>query len=179
MEISTCYLFLISLILWEANIYKYINIFSNKGIFESRFILMTVLVLVLMPINHHLNSFNPDWGSNHDPDNHDGVITHLESDILECEVKWVSGSITTNKASGGDRSAVELFQTLKDDGVKVLHSLYPQIWKIQQWPQDSKRSVFIPISKKSNAEECSDYHTIALISQASKIMLKILQDRLQ
>ena len=114
-----------------------------------------------------------------DPDNHDGVITHLEPDILECEVKWASGSITTNKASGGDGIAVELFQTLKDDAVKVLHSIYQQIWKIQQWPQDSKRSVFIPISKKSNAKECSNYCTIAFISHASKIMLKILQARLQ
>ena len=96
-----------------------------------------------------------------DPDNHGGVITHLEPDILECEVKWASGSITTNKASGGDGIAVELFQTLKDDAVKVLHSIYQQIWKIQQWPQDSKRSVFIPISKKSNAKECSNYQTIA------------------
>ena len=104
----------------------------------------------------------------HNPDNHNGVITHLEPDILECEVKWALGSITTNKASGGDGIPVELFQILKDDAVKVLHSVCQQIWKTQQWPQDWKRSVFIPIPKKGNAEECSNYHTIALISQASK-----------
>ena len=117
----------------------------------------------------------------HDPDNHDGVITHthLELDILECEVKWALGSIPTNKASGGDRIPVELFQILKDDAVKVLHSICQQIWTIQQWPQDWKRSVFIPIPKKGNAKESSNYHTIALISHASKVMLKILQARLQ
>ena len=115
----------------------------------------------------------------HDPDNHDGVITHLEPDILECKVKWALGNITMNKVSGGDGILVELFQILKDDAVKVLHSICQQIWKTQQWPQDWKRSVFIPILKKSNARECSNYHTIALISHASKIMLKILQARLQ
>ena len=115
----------------------------------------------------------------HDPDNHDGVITHLEPDILECEVKWPLGSITTNKASGGDETPVELFQILKDYAVRVLHSICQQIWKIQQWPQDWKRSVFIPVPKKGNAKECSDYCTIALISHASKVMLKILQARLQ
>ena len=115
----------------------------------------------------------------HDPDNHDGVITHLESDILECKVKWALGSITTNKASGGDGILVELFQNLKDGAVKVLHSICQQIWKTQQWPQDWKWSIFIPIPKKGKAKECSDYHTIALISQASKVMLKILQARLQ
>uniref|UniRef100_A0A8B9YKE6 RNA-directed DNA polymerase n=1 Tax=Bos mutus grunniens TaxID=30521 RepID=A0A8B9YKE6_BOSMU len=115
----------------------------------------------------------------HDPDNHDGVITDLEPDILECEVKWALESITTNKASGGDRIPVELFQILKDDAVKVLHSICQQIWKTQQWPQHWKRSVFIPIPKKGNAKECSNYHTIALISYASKVMLKILQARLQ
>ena len=115
----------------------------------------------------------------HDPDNHDGVITHLESDILECEGKCALGSITVNKASGGDGTAVELFQTLKDDAVKVLHSICQEIWKTQQWPQDWKRSVFIPIPKKGNAKECSNYHTTALISHASKVMLKILQVRLQ
>ena len=115
----------------------------------------------------------------HDPDNHDGVITHLESDILEWEVKWALGSITMNKASGGARIPVELFQILKDDAVKVLHSICQQIWKTQQWPQDWKRSVFIPIPKKGNAKECSDYSTIALISQATKVMIKILQPRLQ
>ncbi|XP_055420284.1 uncharacterized protein LOC129641129 [Bubalus kerabau] len=99
----------------------------------------------------------------HDPHNHDGVITHLEPDILECEVKWALESITTNKASGGDGISVELFQILKDDAVKVLHSICQQIWKTQQWPQDWKRSVFIPIAKKGNAKECSNYRTIALI----------------
>jgi len=107
------------------------------------------------------------------------VITHLEPDILEYEVKWDLGSITTNKASGGDGIPVELFQILKDDAVKVLHSIYQQIWKAQQWPWDWKRSVFIPIPKKGNAKECSNYCTIALISHASKVMLKILQARLQ
>ena len=113
------------------------------------------------------------------PDNHDGVITHLEPDILECEVKWALGSITTNKASGSDGIPVELFQILKDDAVKVLHSICQQIWKTQQWPQDWKKSVFIPIPKKGNAKECSKYCKIALISHASKIMLKILQARCQ
>ena len=114
-------------------------------------------------------------------DNHNGVITHthLEPDILECEVKWTLESITTNKASGGDGIPVGLFQILKDDAVKVLHSICQQIWKTQQWPQDWKRSVFIPISKKGNAKECSTYHTIARISHASKVMLKIFQARLQ
>ena len=115
----------------------------------------------------------------HDPDNHDGVITHLESDILECEVKWALESITTNKASGGDGIPVELFQILKDVAVKVLHSICQQIWRTQQWPQDWKRSVSIPIPKKGNAKECSNYLTIALISHASKVMLKVLQARLQ
>uniref|UniRef100_A0A4W2HFI9 RNA-directed DNA polymerase n=1 Tax=Bos indicus x Bos taurus TaxID=30522 RepID=A0A4W2HFI9_BOBOX len=115
----------------------------------------------------------------HDPDNHDGVITGLEPDILECEVKWALESITTNKASGGDGIPVELFQILEDDTVKVLHSICQQIWKTQQRPQDWKRSVFIPIPKKGNAKECSNYHTIALISHTSKGMLKILQARLQ
>ena len=115
----------------------------------------------------------------HVPDNHDGVITHLEPDILECEVKWALKSITTNKASGGDGIPVELFQTLKDDAMKVLLSICQQIWKTQQWPQEWKRSVFIPIPKKGNAKECSDYCTIALISHTSKVMLKIFQARLQ
>ena len=114
-----------------------------------------------------------------DPDNHDVVITHLEPDILECGVKWALGSITTNKASGGDGIPVELFQILKDVSVKVLHSIFQQIWKTQQWPQDWKRSVFIPIPKKGNVKECSNYCTIALISHTSKVMLKILQARLQ
>ena len=114
-----------------------------------------------------------------DPDNHDGVITHLESDILECEVKWALESITMNKASGDDGTPVELFQILKDDVVKVLHSICQQIWKTRQWPQDWKRSVFISIPKKGNAKGCSNYHTIALISHASKAMLKSLQAWLQ
>ena len=115
----------------------------------------------------------------HDPDNHDGVIIHLEPDILECEVNWALGSITTNKSSGGDGIPVELFQILRDDAVKVLHSICQQIWKTQQWPQDWKRSVFIPILKKGNAKECTNCRTIALISHSSKVMLKILQARLQ
>jgi len=115
----------------------------------------------------------------HDQDNHDGVITDLEPDTLECEVKWALGSITMNKASGSDGIPAELFQSLKDDAVKVLHSICQQIWKTQQWPQDWKRSVFIPIPKKGNAKECSNYHRIALISHASKVMLKILQTSLQ
>ena len=110
----------------------------------------------------------------HDTDNHDGVITHLEPDILECEVKWALGSITMNKASGGDGIPVELFQILKDDAVKMLHSICQHIWKTQQWPQDWKMSVFIPITKKGNGKECSNYHTIALILHTSKIVLKIL-----
>ena len=115
----------------------------------------------------------------HDPDNHDGVLTHLKPDILEYEVKWDLESITMNKASGGDRIPVELSQILKDDAVKVLHSIGQQIWKTQQWPQDWKRSVFIQIQKTGNAKECSNYCTIAFISHASKVMLKILQARLQ
>ena len=109
-----------------------------------------------------------------DPDNHDGVITHLEPDILECKVKWALGSITMNKASGGDGIPVELFQILKDDVLKVLCSICQQIWKTQQWPQDWKTSVFIPILKKGNAKECSNYRTITLISHTNKVMLKIL-----
>ena len=115
----------------------------------------------------------------HDPDNHNGVITHLEPDILECEVKWALGNITMNKTSGGDEIPVELFQILKDDVMKVLHSVCQQIWKTQQWPQDWKRSVFIPIPKKGKAKECSNYPTIAVISHAGKVLLKILQARLQ
>ena len=111
--------------------------------------------------------------------NHDGVITHLEPDILESKVKWALGSITMNKAGGGDGIPVELLQILKNDAVKVFHSICQQIWKTQQWPQDWKRSVFIPIPKKGNAKECSVYHTIALISHTSKVMLKIFQARLQ
>ena len=109
----------------------------------------------------------------HDPDNHDGVITHLQPNILECEVKQALGSITMNKASGGDGIPVELFQILKDDSVKVLYLICQQIWKTQQWPQDWKRSVFIPIPKKGNAKQCTSYHSIALISHASKVILYI------
>ena len=111
--------------------------------------------------------------------NHDGVITHLEPDILACEVKWALENVTMNKDSGGDEIPVELFQILKDDAMKLLHSICQQIWKTEQWPQDWKRSVFIPIPKKGNARECSNYHTIALISHTSKVMLKFLQARLQ
>ena len=115
----------------------------------------------------------------HNPDNHDSMVTHLEPHTLECEVKWALESITMNKASGCDGIPVELFQILKDDALKVLHSTCQQIWKTQQWPQDWKGSVFIPIPKKGNAKECSNYCTVALISHASKVMLKILQARLQ
>ena len=115
----------------------------------------------------------------HNPDNHNGVITHLEPDILECEVKWALEGITTNKASGGDGIPVELFQILKDYAVKVLYSICQQICKTRQWPQDWKRPVFIPIPEKGNAKEYSNYCTIALILHASKVMLKILQARLQ
>ena len=115
----------------------------------------------------------------HDPHNHGGVITHPESDILKCEVKWALGSNTTNKPSGGDEIPVERFQILKHDAIKVLDSICQQIWKTQQWPQDWKRSIFIPILKKGNFKQYSNYHTIALISHATKVMLKILQARLQ
>ena len=115
----------------------------------------------------------------HDPDNHNGVIIHLEPDILECEVKWPLESITTNKASGGDGIPVELFQILKDDALKVLQSICQQVWKTQLWPKDWKRSVFIPNPKKGDAKECSNYYTIAHISHASNLMLKIFYLRLQ
>ena len=113
------------------------------------------------------------------PDNQDSVITYLEPDILEWKVKWVLQSLNMNKANGGEGIPVELFQILKYDAVKLLHSICQQIWKNQQWPQDWKRSVFMPIQKKGNAKECSHYHTIALISHASKVILKIFQARLQ
>ena len=115
----------------------------------------------------------------HDPDNLDGVITHLEPTILECKVMWALRSITMSKASGGDGIPAELFQILKDDAVKVLHSICQSHWKTRQWPQEWEKSVFLPIAKKGNAKECSDYHTISLISHANKVMLKILQVRLQ
>ena len=114
-----------------------------------------------------------------DPDNHDGVITHLQPDILERIVKWALESITMNKASGGDRIPVELFQIIKDDAMKVLHSICQQIWKTQQWPQNWKRLIFILIPKKDHAKECSNYYALALISHASKVMPQILQARLQ
>ena len=114
-----------------------------------------------------------------DPENHHDVVTHLEPDILECEVKWSLGSITVNKASGGDGIPAELSQSLKDDAVRVLHSICQQSCKAQQWPQDWKRSVFIPLTNKVNDEECSHYRTIALISHTNKVMLKLLQARLQ
>ena len=114
-----------------------------------------------------------------DSDNHNGVITALEPDILEYEVKWALGSISMEKASGGDEIPDELFQILKDDAMMVLHSVWQQIWKTQQWLHDWKRSVFIPIPKKGNAKQCSDYHTIALISHTNKVMLKIHQARIQ
>ena len=109
-----------------------------------------------------------------DPDNHDGVITYLKPDIMDCEVRWDLGSITMNTASGGNRIPAELFQILKDDALKVLRSICQQIWKTQQWPQDWKRSIFISIPNKGNAKECSNYRTIALISHTSKVILKIL-----
>ena len=115
----------------------------------------------------------------HDPDNHDGVITHLEPDILECKVKWALGSITTNKASGGDGIQVELIQILKDDAMKVWHSICQQIWKTLRWPQEWRMSVIIPTPKKGTAKECSNYCIIALISHASKVMLKIFKAMLQ
>ena len=114
-----------------------------------------------------------------DLDNQDGVITHLETDTLQCEVKWALGSITMNKASRGDRIPAELFQILKDDAVKVLHTICQQLWKTQQWTQERKNSVFIPIPKKGNAKKCSNYNTIVLISHASKVMVKIFQAKLQ
>ena len=119
----------------------------------------------------------PPW--NEGPNFGSYMITHLEPDILVCKVKWALGSITANKTGGGDGIPAELFQILKDDAVKVLHSVCQQIWKTQQWPQDWKRSAFITVPKKGNARQCSDYHTIALISHASKVILKVLQARFQ
>ena len=124
--------------------------------------LETIIIMITMEITMYKKGLK-------DQDNHDGVVTHLEPDVLECEVKWALGSKSTNKASGGDGIPAELFQILKDDAVKVLHSVCQQIWKTQQWPQDWKRSVFIPIPEKGNAKECSNYHTIALLSHASKV----------
>ena len=134
------------------------------------------------PVDYSLPGFSELYKKDfHDPDNHNGVITHthLEPDILECEVKWALGRIATNKARGGDGIPVELFQILKDDAVKVLYSICQQIWETQQWPQDWKRSVFIPIPKKGNAKEYSKYQIIVFISHASKVMLNIFRARLQ
>ena len=131
---------------------------------------MNLTQLIIIPV-HDIELYKKDL---HNPDD---VITDLDLDILECEVKWALESITMNNASGGDGIPVELFHILKDDAVKVLHSICQQIWKTQQWPRDLKMSVFIPIPKKGNAKECSNYCTIALISHASKVMLKILQAR--
>ena len=126
-------------------------------------------------IKKRWQEYTKEWyKKDHSTYNHNGVLTHLDPDILECEVQWGLGSITTKKANGGDGIPVELFQILKDDAVKVLHSIFQQIWKTQQWPQDWKRSVFIQIPKKGNPKECSNYHTVALISHASKLLLKIL-----
>ena len=132
-----------------------------------------------MPCPSPENTEEPYKKDLHYPDNHDDVFTHQEPDILECKVKWSLGSITTKKASGGDGIPVELLQILRDDAVKVLHSICQQMRKMQQWPWDWKRSVFIPIPNKGNARECSDYCTIAVISHASKVMVKILKARLQ
>ena len=150
------------------------KVFSNTTVQKHQFF----SAQLSLQSNYHIQEelYKKDL---HDSNNHNGVITHLEPDILECDVKWALGSITTNKASGGDGIPVELFQSLKDDAVKVLHSICQQIWKTQQWPQDWKRSVFIPVPKKGNPKDCSNYCTIALISHASKVMLKILQARLQ
>ena len=125
-----------------------------------------------IPIAEYIYTYTLDF---HKPDKHDGVITHLEPDILECELKWTLGSITMNKASRGDGLPVKLLKISKDDVVKVLHSICPQIWKMQQWLQDWNMSVFIPIPKKDNVKGCSKYSTVALMSHASKIMLKIFQ----
>ena len=144
---------------------------SIHGIFQTR-VLEWVAISFSKEYTEELYKNNL-----HDPDNHNSVISHLEPDILECKVKWALGSITMNKASG-DGIPDELFQILKDDAVKVLHSICQQIWKPQQWPQDWKKSVFIPIPKKGNAKECSNYRTTALISHASKVMLNILQAKL-
>ena len=163
---------------------------KNLNSVEMAAVLLTVLIRFQKELQKltHLFLVNVQWQEYteklykrdlHDPDNHDGVITHLGPDILECEVKWALGSITMNKASGSDGIPVELFQILKDDAVKVLHSICQQIWKTQQWLLEWKWSVFIPIPKKGNVKECSNHCTIALISHATKVMLKILQARLQ
>ena len=162
----------------------FMNIRDTKGTFHAKMGTMNIRnVMFLMEvedIKKRWRQYTEELYKQdlHDPDNHDGVITDLEPDILECEVKWALGSITMKKASGGDRIPAELFQILKDDAVKVLHSICQQIWKMQQWPQDWRRSVFIPDPKKGNVKECSNYCAIALISHASKVILKILQARL-
>ena len=142
----------------------------------------SIWTILVVPIRYRHWSFSPSIFLKkdlHNPDNPHGMITHVEPDILEHKVKWALGSVTMNKASGGDGIPVELLQILKDDAVKMLHSICQQIWKTQQWPEDWKRSVFIPIPKKGNAKECSSYCAIALIAHVSKVMPKILQARLQ
>ena len=146
------------------------------------FIKSRCLSFIIIPNNffgEKVSQFSSTKKYLHDPDSHDGVIIHIEPDILECKVKWALGNISMNKASRGDGILVEFFQILKDDAVKMLHSLCQQIWKTQKWPLDWKRPVFIPIPKKGNAKDSSNYCTIALISHTSKVMLKILQARLQ
>ena len=175
-----------------SSIFPSIRVFSNESALRIRWPKYWSFSFNISPSNEHSGLISFRWTGwislqskglsrvfSNTTVHHDSVITHLEPDILECEVKWALGSITTNKASGGDGIPVELFQILKDDAVKVLHSICQQMWKTQQWPQDWKRSVFIPIPKKGNAKECSNYCTIALISYTSKGMLKILQARLQ
>ena len=137
---------------------------SIESVMPSNHFILCCPLLLLPSIFPSIRVFsNYTKKTLHEPDNHDDVITHLEPDILECKVEWALGSITMNKAGGGDGIPAELFEILKDDAVKVLHSICQQIWKIQQWPQDWKRSVFIPISRKGNAKECSKYCTIAFI----------------
>ena len=157
---------------------------DKKGIFHAKMVTikdrngmdLTYTEDIKKRCREYTNLYKRDLN---DPDNHDGVITHLEPDILECEVKWALGSITRNKASGGDEVPAQLFQILKDDAVKVLHSICQQIWKTWQWPKAWKRSVFISIPKKGNAKGCLNYHMIVFISHTSKVMLKILQARHQ
>ena len=159
--------------LWGSTPDKYL--FNKEIYLLDKIILLAIYLTKAEDIKKRWQEYTGLYKKDlHDQDNHNGVITHLEPEILECEVKWALGSITTNKASGGGGIPVELFQILKDDAVKVLHSIFQQMWKSHQWPQDWERSVFISISKKGNAKECSNYHTTALISHASKVMLKIL-----
>ena len=152
----------------------YHEIFTGFSLFKISQVVLTRVTFIKKEVIMYLENIWHLFLKFHHQDNHEGVITHLEPDILECEMKWALESITTNKANEGDGILVGLFQILKDDAVKVLNSIWQQIWKTQQWPQDWKISVFIPIPKKGNAKECSDYFTIALISHASKVMLKTL-----